>query len=78
MYFNISEAKAQLSRLIERALNGEEVVISKANVPCVRITPYLKSGVKRTGGQWKGLVRISKDFDRPLPSEIKNAFNGKS
>lgn len=77
MYFNISEAKTHLSRLIEKALNGEEVIISRSNKPCVKITPYIKEESARTGGQWKGLVRMSEDFEDPLPASIADAFKGK-
>jgi len=77
MNYNISEAKTHLSKLIEKALKGEEVIISKSNKPCVRISPYIRSSSKRVGGQWKGLVRMSEDFEDPLPSNIGDAFKGK-
>jgi prevent-host-death family protein len=71
---NVSEAKAKLSWLINQSIAGKEVVISRAGEPVVRIIPYEKNNVKRKGGQWKGLVKISKNFNDPLPSEIASAF----
>jgi prevent-host-death family protein len=70
---NIHEAKSQLSKLIEHAMNGEEVIIAKAGQPMVRLVPIHPDEAPRVGGQWKGRVRISDDFDA-LPDEIANAF----
>jgi hypothetical protein len=44
----------------------------------VRLIAFRKKGQKRKGGQWKGLVDLSSDFDAPLPKEISGAFRGKS
>ncbi len=61
---NITEAKTHLSKLVEKALSGEEIIIGKRNKPLVRLSPLLKSGKKkRNGGQWKNRVIISDDFD---------------
>ena len=62
---DISEAKASLSQLIERALQGEEVVISKAGKPVVKIVPYdLDETPRKLGaGNWKGKIWIADDFD---------------
>lgn len=70
---NIHEAKSQLSKLVERALAGEEVVIAKAGKPMVRLVPVRDSDAPRKGGQWKGRVRIADDFDE-LPEDIARAF----
>ena len=70
---NIHEAKSQLSKLVERALAGEEVVIAKAGTPVVRLVPVRDSDAPRTGGQWKGKVRIADDFDE-LPEDVARAF----
>jgi prevent-host-death family protein len=70
---NIHEAKSQLSKLVERALAGEEVVIAKAGKPMVRLVPVRDSDAPRKGGQWKGKVRIADDFDE-LPDDIACAF----
>lgn len=71
---NIHQAKTHLSKLLERAACGEEIIIAKAGKPIARLTGYHEDECARTGGQWKGLVRLSKDFDAPLPDEIAQAF----
>jgi prevent-host-death family protein len=74
---NIHQAKTHLSRLVERALAGEDIVIAKAGKPLVRLVPYedgAGSGIKF--GVWKGKVKIRKDFDT-LPKSIMDAFLGK-
>jgi prevent-host-death family protein len=70
---NIREAKSQLSKLVARALNGEEVIIARAGIPVVRLVPIRRSDAPRKGGQWKGKVRIAEDFDE-LPKDIASAF----
>lgn len=62
---NMHEAKTELSRLVERALAGEDVVIARAGVPVVRLVPVAQTG-KRQLGQWRGRVRLAEDFDAPL------------
>jgi prevent-host-death family protein len=70
---NIHEAKSQLSKLIDHAMNGEEVVIAKAGQPMVRLVPIHADESPRRGGQWKGRVHIADDFDI-LPADIAAAF----
>ena len=72
---NIHQAKTHLSRLIERALAGEEIVIAKAGKPAVRLVPYQQSKPQRKPGGWEGQVWISPDFDEPDP-EIEKMFSG--
>lgn len=72
---NIHEAKSQLSRLIEMAVAGEEVIISKAGKPMVRLVPYYTEQGPRHLGVWHGKVNILEDFDE-LPPEIASAFQG--
>lgn len=72
---NIYEAKTNLSKLIERALAGEDVVIARAGRPMVRLVPVEAPTVRRSGGGWQGRVRIADDFDE-LPEEIAAAFRG--
>jgi prevent-host-death family protein len=70
---NIHEAKTQLSRLVERALEGEDVVIARAGQPVVRLVPIRSDDAPRVGGQWRGRVKMAEDFDS-LPDEIAEAF----
>ena len=73
---NIHEAKTHLSRLIDRAAAGEEIIIAKAGKPIARLIPYKESSFTRKPGLWKGKVKIHSDFDE-LPENIKVAFSGK-
>lgn len=61
--FNIHEAKTNLSKLIEKTLNGEEVIIAKAGKPVVKLSSYKEKLKPRKLGLWKGKVWISDDFD---------------
>jgi prevent-host-death family protein len=64
MEVNIHEAKTHLSRLIERALAGEEVIVAKAGKPLVRITPIaLKTPVL---GSARGTVTYQDGWDAPM------------
>lgn len=71
---NIHEAKTQLSRLLERVLGGEEIIIAKAGVPIARIVPIEPSTEDRTPGADRGRVEIADDFDAPLPDDILDRF----
>ena len=76
MVINIHQAKSQLSRLIQKAVAGEEIVIANAGKPVVRVVPFAAAGNKpRTPGGWQGRVRIAEDFD-VLPPQIRSAFRG--
>lgn len=75
--YNVHEAKTHLSRLIDQVEKGEDVVICRSGKPVVHLKPYV-SATGRKGGQWKGLVRIGKDFDEPLPRDIERAFRGEA
>lgn len=72
---NIAEAKAQLSHLIEEVLAGKEIVIGKRNKPLVSLKPFAMPPApqKRKGGQLKGKIWVSDDFDAPDP-EIESWF----
>jgi prevent-host-death family protein len=74
---NMHEAKSTLSRLVERALKGDEIVVSKAGRPLVRLVPVARVANGRRPGRWKGRVSIARDFDT-LPGDILDAFEGKS
>lgn len=61
----LAEASKNLPELIEAAMNGEEIVITKDNQPVVKLTPV--SAERRSlFGSAKGLITISDDFDEPL------------
>lgn len=63
----IHEAKTHFSRLIQRALSGEEIIVSRGKEPVVRLVPIPGAQKERRLGGAKGIVtRISPDFDDPL------------
>lgn len=72
---NLYEAKSKLSALVEEASAGAEIVIAKAGVPRVRLVA-IKAGARRRPGGAKGRVRISADFDAPLPPDVLAGFTG--
>lgn len=65
----VHAAKTQLSRLIARALAGEEVIIARGATPVVRLVPIAAPPPKRTPGTLRGRLRVTKDFLAPLPPE---------
>lgn len=66
-----------MSKLIESALQGEEVIIGKAGKPMVRLIPYKVTKKPRKPGVWAGKITIADDFDK-LPEELLGAFSGES
>jgi prevent-host-death family protein len=64
--FNIHEAKTHFSKLLERVLNGEEVIIAKAGKPVARILPMVTNVSPRVPGVDRGKVTIMPNFDDPL------------
>jgi prevent-host-death family protein len=64
---NIHEAKTNLSKLIQEAVEGKEVIIAKGNQPLVRLEPLPEARPQRRIGQAKDLVLyLADDFDAPL------------
>jgi len=62
--FNIAEAKAHLSELVQKAVLGEEIVIARDNKPQVKIVPINRPAQQRTPGSGKGqILYIADDFD---------------
>ena len=71
---NVDEAKAHFLRLLERAHNGEEIILTKEGKPCARLMP-LATGEPRRLGQLAGLV-VGPEFFEPLPEEELRAWEG--
>jgi prevent-host-death family protein len=76
MVRNISEAKAELSALIEAVQNGNEVIIAKAGKPVARLVPFRGPARPRTPGSMAGEIWIARDVDT-LPDDIAEAFGMK-
>ncbi len=64
---NLYDAKTQLSRLIDRATAGEEILIGRSGKPLVRLVP-VEDALPREPGLLKGLVIPDAFFD-PLPDD---------
>ena len=75
---NIHAAKTHLSRLVEQAAAGEEVIIAKSGTPIAKLGP-LDHGdrKKRRLGLLAGRLKVPADFDAPLPTDILDAFEGR-
>ena len=72
---NIHAAKTQLSRLVDAAAAGEEIIIAKAGKPKAKLVPYQPARKKRRFGQnLLGITYIADDFDGPLPPELQKYF----
>jgi prevent-host-death family protein len=65
----IHEAKTNLSRLIEKACRGEEIVIARGPDPVVRLVPISDKKGKRKLGLLKGKLVVGQEFFEPLPEE---------
>jgi len=66
--YNIHEAKTQLSRLLEKARQGEEIIIAKAGVPHVRLVP-VETTAKRELGFLKGQFTVGEEIFSPLADD---------
>ena len=67
--FTIHEAKTNLSRLIEQACQGEEVVIARGLEPVVRLVPIADVKGRRQPGALRGKLRVGPEFFEPLADE---------
>ncbi len=69
---NVHEAKTHLSRLLERAHEGEEIIIAKSGKPYARLMPLSGRQPKRQAGTLKGHVEITETFFEPIPSDWRS------
>ena len=70
---NMHQAKTSLSRLVQRALDGEDVVIARNGQPLVKLVPVAVTRQPRVPGRLKGKIWVSPDFDAPDP-ELEALF----
>ncbi|WPL24020.1 Antitoxin of toxin-antitoxin stability system [Thiorhodovibrio frisius] len=73
---SIREAEVQLSSLIERACQGEEILIAEAGVPVARLSAVTQSRVGRRFGALAGRARVDERFFDPLPKSELQAWEG--
>ncbi len=76
---NIHAAKTQLSRLVDEAAAGNEIIIARAGKPVARLVPLAAppTAQKRVLGRLAGKITIPADFDAPLPDDVLDAFEGR-
>lgn len=74
---NIYEAKTQLSRLVDQAAAGKEIIIARAGKPVARLSQLATPVRKIHFGVLKGQVKVATDFDAPLPDKVIAAFEGR-
>jgi prevent-host-death family protein len=67
--FTIHEAKTNLSKLIEQACQGEEVIIARGPEPVVRLVPIADVKDRRQPGALRGKLRVRPEFFEPLANE---------
>jgi prevent-host-death family protein len=69
------DAKTHLSRLVERAEAGEDVIIQRNGKPVVRLVPVVEEprSLSSVRGAWRGRMHMAPDFDE-LPEDIAEAF----
>jgi prevent-host-death family protein len=73
---NVHEAKTHLSRLLEQVEAGEEIILARNGKAVARLVPVKR--LARRPGSMKGQIRLSRNFDAPLPKAVKKAFRGES
>jgi prevent-host-death family protein len=74
-FVSLSDAESWLSRLVDRAVAGEEIVITKNDVPYVRLVPMAFRGEPRRPANAMGIRRIATNFDAPDVA-IERLFDG--
>ena len=62
---NIHQAKTHLSRLVERVVAGEEIVIARSGKPVAKLVPYKEERAPRSWGSMRGVLHLPDDFDEP-------------
>ncbi len=75
---NIHSAKTQLSKLIEAAERGEEVIIARAGKPVAKLVALENQKSPRKAGSMKSVFEVPESFFDPLPEDILDAFEGKA
>ena len=72
--FTIHEAKTNLSRLLKKASEGEEVIIARGAKPVARLVPLGETKGRRTPGSWKGKFAVGPEFFEELPADELDAW----
>jgi antitoxin (DNA-binding transcriptional repressor) of toxin-antitoxin stability system len=70
----IHHAKTHLSRLIQEACEGEEIIIARGGQPLVRLEPLRGKKGQRKPGSMKGKLKVGPEFFQPLPERELEAW----
>ncbi len=74
---NMHEAKTRLSQLAEKVLAGDSIIIAKSGKPYLDLIPHQSNNKPRKPGRYKGMIKISKNFDQ-TSLDIIEEFEGSS
>lgn len=78
MIVNMHEAKTHLSKYVEKALAGEEVLLARAGEPVVALVPLASLAREKRNhvilGVMEGAFEVPEEFDESLPEEVVAAF----
>ena len=74
---SLYDAKTHLSQLVDRAAEGEEIVISKNGTALARLVPLAQKGGLRKPAGALGLTSVAPNFDDPLPDDLQAMFEGR-
>jgi prevent-host-death family protein len=73
--YSLYDAKTQLSALVDRAAEGESIVITKNGTPRAQLVPIPQRGERRVPANAMRIKRVAPDFDEPDP-QLESLFNG--
>ncbi len=75
---NIHAAKTQLSRLVDEAASGKEIIIARAGKPVAKLVPLSPPAAqRRVLGRLVGQLIVPADFDAPLSDDVLDIFEGR-
>lgn len=67
--YTVHEAKTNLSKLLEEAASGKEVIIARGRTPVAKLVPIASALKKRTPGKYKDIIKIHPSFYKPMSAE---------
>jgi prevent-host-death family protein len=70
----IRQARANLSHLLRRATNGEDVIIARGSTPIARLVPIRRVTGRRNPGSLKGTLTVGSEFFTDLPADELTAW----
>jgi prevent-host-death family protein len=68
--FSVDDAEVRLSELVDRASQGEDVIISRDGRPVARLIAFRPKPAIRKAGRMRGAIRVARNFDAPFPDGV--------